>query len=67
VLAEEPLCDAERVLAADCDQGVEAAILEILKDLLNAASSVNGLVRLVPMMVPPRGRIPETCCGPRSR
>src|SRR5204862_2699271 len=37
VLAVEPLGDAERVLAADRDEGVETAVLEVPEHLLDAA------------------------------
>ena len=52
-----PRGHAERVLAADRDQRVE--LLEARLHPLDAAVHLVGFVRLVPMIVPPRGRIPE--------
>ena len=60
---------AQRVLAADRDQPLDAGGLQVLGDPLGAAStpSANGLVREEPRIVPPRGRMPRTSGTPSGR
>ena len=56
----QPPGGAERVLAADRDQPVDARLLEVRGDPLGPPSSLNGFVREEPRIVPPRGRMPRT-------
>ena len=64
VLAVEPRRDAERVLAADRDQRVEPCRSKVSSTRSTPPSILYGFVRVVPMIVPPRGRIPEISRGP---
>ena len=64
MLGVEARRDAERVLAADRDERVEPTVARSSASTRSTPpSSLKGFVRLVPMIVPPRGRIPDTCCG----
>ena len=59
---------AQRVLAADRDQPVDAGRLQVLGDpRRRPPSSANGLVREEPRIVPPRGRMPRTSGTPSGR
>ena len=54
--------DAERVLAADRDQRVDAARAQRRADRVGPSlPSAKGFVREVPRIVPPRGRMPRCC------
>ena len=64
VLRVEPRRDAERVLAADRDERVEPLPSKCLEHRSTPPSILYGFVRVVPMIVPPRGRIPEISRGP---
>ena len=55
----QPRRDAERVLAADRDERVDCS--NAARTASTPPSTLYGFVRDVPMIVPPRGRIPEIC------
>ena len=52
--------DAQGVVAADGDQGLDPMLGEILHAVLIPSACLPGLVREVRRMVPPRGRMPAT-------
>ena len=56
--------DAERVLAADRDERVELSRSKFASTFSTPPSTLYGFVRVVPRIVPPRGRIPETSRRP---
>ena len=68
VLRVQPGRDAERVLAADRDQRVEPLALEASRaPARRRPSALNGFVRDVPRIVPPRGRMPAVLARAERR
>src|SRR5207247_1492943 len=65
-LLVQPSRDAERVLAADRHERVQPEQAEVATTLSAPPSTLNGFVREVPRIVPPRGMIPEIRSLPSS-
>ena len=59
--------DAERVLAADGDQGLDRKLRRFSSMRSTPPSTFSGLVRDEPRIVPPRGRMPRTDSARRAR